>query len=214
VELTEYSLVRRQHTLVRRQHVIGQTSARSLVRRQHVIGQTSARHWSDVSTPLVRRKHVIGQTSARKIDKRDPENPIPLSFCTMPVKLDFPDRNTRIHFEKTLRKHCGLRATMSLPFQIRKYQNLFLRAMRSRYEGRIISAQPDTSTMSFVAFMKGGDSSGWSRCQESLPIPRGIMLPDFVIPNRVDLPGVTESGIGDDDEALLIEASINAESQP
>jgi hypothetical protein len=50
--------------------------------------------------------------------------------------------------------------------------------------------------MSFVAFMKKEDGSGWARCRESLPIPRGIMLPDFVFPNRVDLPGGTESGIG------------------
>jgi hypothetical protein len=156
----------------------------------------------------------VGQTSARKIDKSDPANPIPLPFCTMPVRLDFPDRNTRIHFEKTLRKHCGLKATMSLPFQIRKYQSLFLNALRGRYAGRAISARPDTSTMSFVAFMKKEDGSGWARCRESLPIPRGIMLPDFVFPNRVDLPGGTESGIGDDDEALLIAASIGAESQP
>jgi hypothetical protein len=156
----------------------------------------------------------IGQTSARKIDKSDPENPIPLSFCTMPVRLDFPDRHTRIHFEKTLRKHCGLRATMSLPFQIRKYQNMFLSALRARYAGRAISARPDTSTMSFVVFMKKEDGNGWARCRESVPIPRGIMLPDFVFPNRVDLPGGMEFGIGDDDEALLIAASIGAESQP
>jgi hypothetical protein len=156
----------------------------------------------------------IGQTSARKIDKSDPANPIPLQFCTMPVRLDFPDRHTRIHFEKTLRKHCGLKATMSLPFQIRKYQNLFLNAMRSRYAGRAISARPDTSTMSFVAFMKKEVGNGWERCRESVPIPRGIMLPDFVFPNRVDLPGGMETGIGDDDEALLVAASIGAESQP
>jgi hypothetical protein len=102
-----------------------------------------------VNDPLscVDNLDFIGQTSARKIDKRDPENQITLPFCTMPVKLDFPDRNTRIHFEKTLRKHCGLRATMSLPFQIRKYQNLFLSALRSRYVCRTMSARPDTSTL-------------------------------------------------------------------
>jgi hypothetical protein len=46
----------------------------------------------------------IGQTSTRKIDKRDPANPVTMPFCTMPVKLDFPDKHTRIHFERTLKK--------------------------------------------------------------------------------------------------------------
>jgi hypothetical protein len=46
------------------------------------------------------------------------------------------------------------------------------------------------------------------------PIPKGIMLPSYVFPNRVDLPTVAddEMGVGDDD-ALLVEASIGAESQ-
>lgn len=156
----------------------------------------------------------IGQSSTRKIDKRDPENPVTLPFCTMPVKLDFPDRNTRIHFEKTLRKHCGIKATISLPFQIRKYLSLFLTAMKSRYAGRVVSVRPDTLNMSLVAFMKNEGGAGWSRCRESVPIPRGIMLPGFSFPNRVDLPGAADPGIGDDDEALLIAASIGAESQP
>ncbi len=64
----------------------------------------------------------LGQTTVRKIDKRDPCKPIALPFCTMPVKLDFPDKNTRIHFEKTVRKHCNLKASISLPKPIRKYQ--------------------------------------------------------------------------------------------
>jgi hypothetical protein len=156
----------------------------------------------------------VGQTSSRKIDKRDPENPVTLPFCTMPVRLDFPDRNTRIHFEKTLRKHCGIKASMSLPFQIRKFQGLFLSAMKSRYVGRVVSVRPDTANMSLVAFMKEEDGSGWSRCRESVPIPRGIMLPGFTFPNRVDLPGGVDQGMGDDDEALLVAASIGAESQP
>jgi hypothetical protein len=155
-----------------------------------------------------------GQTTTRKIDKRDPENPKTLDFCTMPVKLDFPDRNTRIHFEKTLRKHCGIKATISLPFQIRKFQSLYLDALRDRYKGRVITARPDTSTMSMVAFMKNEGGRGWSRCRETVPIPRGIMLPGSTIQNRVDLPEVVSTGRDDDDDALLVEASISAESQP
>jgi hypothetical protein len=62
--------------------------------------------------------------------------------------------------------------------------------------------------------MKNETGAGWSKCRESIPIPRRIMLPDFEIPNRVDLPEVGPGpAMGDDDDALLIEASIGAESQ-
>jgi hypothetical protein len=156
----------------------------------------------------------LGQTTARKIDKRDPANPVTLPYCTMPVKLDFPNKNTRIHFEKTLRKHCGIKASISLPFNIRKYQSLFLNAMKSRYAGRVVSVRPDIPNLTLIAFIKQEGGGGWSRCRESVPIPRGILLPGFEIPNRVDLPMAPDAGIGDEDDALLVEASIGAESHP
>jgi hypothetical protein len=40
------------------------------------------------------------------------------------------------------------------------------------------------------------------------------MLSSYVFPNRVDLPAVVGGEMGDgDDDALLVEASIGAESQ-
>jgi hypothetical protein len=155
----------------------------------------------------------LGQNTAQKIDRKDPAKPVVLPFCTMPVKLEFPDKNTRIHFEKTLRKQCNLKATISLPKQIRKFQSLFLNAMRERYPGKFVMARPDTASLSLIAFMKDGGASGWTRCQEKVPIPRGIMLPGAIIPNRVELPQVAPHGLGDDDDELLVEASIGAESQ-
>jgi hypothetical protein len=155
----------------------------------------------------------VGQSSERKIDKRDPTNPITLPYCTMPVKLDFPDRNTRIHFERTVRKHCGMKASMSLPFQIRRYQSLFYKAMKARYPDRIVMVRPDTPSLAFVAFVKNEGGSGWSRCRETVPIPKGIMLPSYTFPNRVDLPTVADDEMGMGDDALLLEATIGAESQ-
>jgi hypothetical protein len=108
----------------------------------------------------------LGQTTVRKIDSRDPEKPIAMPYCTMPVKQDFPDKNTRIHFEKTLRKHCGIKASISLPFPIRKVQSLVAGAMRSHYAGRVVTVRPDTSSLSFVAFMKNESGGGWTKCWE------------------------------------------------
>jgi hypothetical protein len=110
-----------------------------------------------------------GQTSYPKIDKRDPANPVTLPFCTMPVRLEFPNRNNRIHFEKTLKKHCDLKATMSLPAPIRKYQALFLNALRERY--KIVMVRPDTRSLLLVAFHKEDGVGGWSRCREIQPNP-------------------------------------------
>jgi hypothetical protein len=154
----------------------------------------------------------LGQTTSRKIDKRDTNNPTALPFCTMPVKLDFPDKNTRIHFERTVRKHCNLKATISLLTPIRKYQGLFLQAMRDKYRGKIVMVRPDAASLSLVAFMKDGERT-WTRCPDRHPIPRGIMLPDFNMPNRIELRVEPDMDLADSDDALLVAASIGAESQ-
>ncbi len=92
---------------------------------------------------------------------------------------------------------------------------MFYKSMKNRYPNRVVMVRPDTPSLSLVAFMKNEGGRGWSRCRESVTIPRGIMLPNFVFPNRVDLPEIVAGGmgIGDDDDALLVEASIGAESQ-
>jgi hypothetical protein len=154
-----------------------------------------------------------GQTSAKRIDKRDPANPIMMPFCSMPVKLDFPDRNTRIHFERTLRKQCNLKATISLPTPIRRYQALYLKAMKEHLPGRAVMVRPDTASLSLITLVKEEGGSAWLRCPGGHPIPRDIMLPSYKLPNRVDVPAAEVPELGDNDDAMLVAASIGAESQ-
>jgi hypothetical protein len=154
-----------------------------------------------------------GQTSAKRIDKRDPANPIMSPFCSMPVKLDFPDKNTRIHFERTLRKHCNLKANMSLPDPIRKYQSLYLKAMREHLPGRAVMVRPDAASLALVTLVKEEGGGAWRRCPGGYPIPRDIMLSSFKLPNRVEIPLSDVPDLGDNEDAMLVAASIGAESQ-
>jgi hypothetical protein len=137
-----------------------------------------------------------------------------MPFCTMPVRLDFPDRNTRIHFERTVRKHCNLKASVSLPAPIRKYQGMYLQAMKERHRGKFVMVRPDIASLGLVAFIKEEGDRAWTRCPGSHPIPRGILLPDFTMPNHVDLPSGSLMDDADGDDDLLVAASIGAESQP
>ncbi len=131
----------------------------------------------------------------------------------MPVKLDFPDRNTRIHFERTVRKHCNLKVSISLPKPIRKYQGLFLQAMREKHCGKTVMVRPDASSLSLVSFLKEDGERAWTRCPVQHPIPRNIMLPGYIMPNRIELPGGADTDLADSEDAMLVAASIGAESQ-
>jgi hypothetical protein len=135
----------------------------------------------------------LRQTTSRKIGKCDPENPKLAPHFSKPIKLDFPDKGTCINFERTMQSKCNIRAVMSLPTPVRNYQSLFLRALRERYPGKIITARLDVATLSLVAVMKNDGGPGWSRCPESQENSKGIMLPGVVIPSRNTLPAVMSS---------------------
>ena len=113
------------------------------------------------------------------------------SFCTMPVRLEFPDKDSRINFERTVRDHTGLRAVQSLPQSIRNEMAVFRKAMEDRYRDEIIMTRPNPSSLEFIAFRKRDGEKKWKACVETHPIPLGIMLPDFRVSSTVALPEVS-----------------------
>jgi hypothetical protein len=56
----------------------------------------------------------------------------------MPVKLEFPDKDSRLNFERTVRDHTGLRAVQSLPQSVRREMAVFRKALEDRYKDEII----------------------------------------------------------------------------
>jgi hypothetical protein len=114
-------------------------------------------------------------------------------FCTMPIKLSFADKDSRINFERSMRDHTGLRASQSLPQPIRREMAVFRRALEERYNNEIIMVRPDSRHLEFSAFRKQDGDKKWTQCCETHPIPIGIMLPGFKESTRVTLPEVANN---------------------
>jgi hypothetical protein len=131
----------------------------------------------------------IGLKSERTRQK-DPVSNEQKPHFTMPIKLKFDDRNTHLHFEKTIKSVCGLRAVMSLPKNIREEQSLFAKALRDRYKDEMVTVRPDLAKLHFIAFKKGHTDKWWERCSETMPIPHGIVLPDYKVRGSIELPPV------------------------
>jgi hypothetical protein len=113
----------------------------------------------------------------------------PVKDChTMPVKLRFEDKNSRLHFERTIKSVCGLRAAMSLPKPIREEQAVLAKALRERYPGFIVTVRPDPETLHWTAFRKIHGDGKWTKCPEVIPIPNGILLPGYNIRKEIPLP--------------------------
>ena len=118
----------------------------------------------------------IGQSSAKYNNKRKADDPKNGTFCTMPVKLKFPDRDSRIFFENSIRNLAGLKATQSFPKQIRNEMNQFMGRVKFENPDMIVMVRPDSRTLRINAFIKREGEKSWNRYHESHPIPLGIMI--------------------------------------
>jgi hypothetical protein len=130
---------------------------------------------TDDALSLVKDITFLGQVSKPINNKYRPG----LSHMTMPIKLVFEDRGSRIHFERTLGARCGLRATMSLPRNIRIAQAKFGEAIKDKYADRITMVRTDTEKMRFIAFHKEEGGQRWIPCPEWQEIPPNILSESY-----------------------------------
>ena len=118
----------------------------------------------------------LGQASSAYHNRRRADDPKNGTFCTMPVKLRFTDRDSRIYFENTVKHVTGLKATQSFPKQIREEMKGFMARVRADNPERIVMIRPDARTLRLNAFVKIEGEKSWTRYHESSPIPLGIMI--------------------------------------
>jgi hypothetical protein len=145
----------------------------------------------------VNEMDFIGLKSEKTKQKDNITNE-PKTHFTMPVKLKFEDRNSRLHFERSIKSTCGLRAVMSLPKNIREEQSLIAKALRDRYKDEMVTVRPDAGSLHFIAFRKKATEKRWTRCSETVPIPTGILLSDYKVRTTIVLPPLVEFDDGGD----------------
>lgn len=117
---------------------------------------------ADDALSLVKDMTFLGQVSKKVKNLKRPE----LDYMTLPIKLEFEDRNARIHFERTMLTSCNIRASMSLPKNIRTAQKKFQDAIRAKYPEEITMVRTDTKKMCFIAFHKEDGGPKWLQCHE------------------------------------------------
>jgi hypothetical protein len=125
------------------------------------------------------KMEFLGARSRKFINNRDENDPANGTFATMPVRLAFSDKDSRLNFERAMRECCDVRAVQSLPEKIRKEMAAFKSAMDDRYPDMIISVRPDSASCSFLAFKKKDKERKWVQCSEKYKIPYDILLDNY-----------------------------------
>jgi hypothetical protein len=138
-----------------------------------------ARRLVDDALSCATDMEFLGNKSKKYINNFNLDDERNNTFCTLPVKFKFESGAARVNFERTMKTHCGLTAKISLPPTIRGEMKAFHKALRNRYQGRIITVRPDIRKQTFVALMK--DESGWIKLNEVHKINPATMLPGYVV---------------------------------
>jgi len=99
-------------------------------------------------------------------------------FCSMPVKLRFSDRDSRVYFENTLKKLGGPKAVQSFPTPIRKEMAAVAARIKAANPDMIVLVRPNPRTLKWTISMKKDGTEKWIRDGVE-PINAQIMLPRF-----------------------------------
>ncbi len=133
---------------------------------------------ADDALSCVTEMTFLGQATKPYTNSRNASDPRNGTFHTMPIKMVFPDRNSRIHFERTMREKCKIKASMSLPYGIRKEAEKIRKSALEKFPGEIVMVRAESDTQSFAIFHRRYGEGKWERCPENVPIPLSSVLPE------------------------------------
>jgi hypothetical protein len=120
----------------------------------------------------------LGQATKAYNNSRKADDPRNGTFFTMPIKLEFPDKSSRIHFERVMREKCKIKAAMSLPFGIRKEAEKVRNIALELFPGEIVMVRAESDGQKFAVFHKKDGEKKWIRSSDTYPIPVSAVLPE------------------------------------
>jgi hypothetical protein len=124
---------------------------------------------------LVKDVDFFGDTTKTYRNPKDKKNG---SFCTVPVRYEFKDRDIRSKAESVLRKKCNVQCSTPYPAYIRESIRQIVSHVKYYYPDNYVRVNIDTNNMVFRVSRKPPDdapSPGWKVRDEDIPIPREAM---------------------------------------
>ena len=119
-------------------------------------------------------------------DKTDKRNG---KMCTVPVRMDFKNKETRIQAESTLRSICKVNCSIPYPRKLRVLINDTISKGKQLREGCFIKVKIELDNLMLSASARGKD--GWEKLDMDTPIPLDI-LERYVPMNIPDMMSDTE----------------------
>jgi hypothetical protein len=103
---------------------------------------------------------------------KNPKDKASGSFCTIPIRYEFKDRETRIQAETILRNTCNVNCNTPYHPALRECIRQTSEFFRGVYNTSYVRVNVDSSKMVLKVFYKPDKDSKWLPHDKSIPIPR------------------------------------------
>ncbi len=102
---------------------------------------------------------------------RNPRDPQSGAFCTLPVKYDFKDRDTRARAETVLREKCNVNCATPYPTILRECMKQATNAVKQKFPGCIARANVDASNFTLKLAKKMPGEKDYAYWDTHIPLP-------------------------------------------
>jgi hypothetical protein len=124
---------------------------------------------------LVNNMELYGDTTKTYRHPTDKNSGL---FCTVPVRYDFQDKDTRIRAEAILRKSCGVQCATPYPPFVKECIRQLVQRVKRQFPDNYVKVHVDTRDMVFLVARnppKDDPDPGWKYRIGDIPIPREVM---------------------------------------
>jgi hypothetical protein len=105
------------------------------------------------------RLEFLGVTSKKFFNKKNVNDARNDTFCTLPVRFEFKDKETRIQAEKTLCKVCKVSCAVPYPKKLRLLLDSMINEGKKNFPNSFIRTKVDVDNLTIEAHAKTGE--GW-----------------------------------------------------
>ena len=130
---------------------------------------------------------LYGNTTKTYSNPKDKESG---AFCTIPVKYEFKDKDTRMRAETVLRARCKVSCGTPYPMFLRECIKQVIDKVKNKFPGEYVRVNDDPSHMTLSVARRGNKDSSWIYLRDHIHLPSEVLnigarsVPkDFVLQN-------------------------------
>jgi hypothetical protein len=148
----------------------------------------------------------LGKATKKFFNKRNPKDERNDKMCTIPVRMDFKDKETRMQAETSLRKICNVSCSVPYPRKLRAFLGDLVKVGKTKFHNSYIRTRIDIDSLSVDVHAK--TETGWVDLNLSQSIPL------TVLDNTVQVPVIanTQGTANTDNTALQMEEDAEDEA--